>query len=69
MDILWNITTQQYIYQGFITSVGMASPMLEVFIFVVIVAFIYAFVFGMVYILDSMINSGVAGRKPTALII
>ena len=43
--------------------------MLEVFIFLMIVAFIYAFVFGMVYILDSMINSGVAGRKPTALII
>ena len=69
MDILWNITIQAYIHQSFITNVGMASPMLEVFIFLMIVAFIYAFVFGMVYILDSMINSGVARRKPTTLIV
>ena len=33
--------------------------MIEVFIFLLVIAFIYAFIFGMVYILDSMVTSGV----------
>ena len=53
MDILWNI------HACFITNIGMTSTMLEVFVFLLIVAMIYAFVFGMVYLLDSMINSAV----------
>ena len=63
MDILWNI------HACFITNIGMTSAMLEVFVFLLIVAMIYAFVFGMVYILDSMINSAVVIGKPETHIV